>query len=142
MGSRVITGATGANVQFAIYDTASGNPDNPLVNTASLSAATSNQNITDTSISPVLLFPGRPYWWFVNSDSTPTMQAVAVSVPSLASMIGVSSINSLFTTTNATSVHRQYVLTYGTWPNLSAASFTLPGNTRNAAPGLLISAFS
>jgi hypothetical protein len=141
LGGRVASGLTGANVAFAVYDSVNVSPNNPLGSTASLSAATSNQNISDTAIASFLLLPGRLYWWFVNSDSAITMQSINAQASPMSSLCGASNINSLFQGSSTTAIHRQYALGFGTWTNLSAASFTIVNAARNAAPALLISAF-
>jgi hypothetical protein len=142
LGSRVVTGVTGASVQFAVYDSLTGNPNNLIASTSGLSAGTSNQNISDTLVAPFLLFPERTYWWFVNSDSTPTMQAVSNALSSLVVLVGTPDINSLFIGANTMGNSRHYGIAYGTWPNLSAMAFGSRSNFQNAAPALLISAFS
>jgi hypothetical protein len=140
MGGRVTTVAAGSNIQFAVYDsTSEGIINNSICNTASLGGGTA-QFISDTAITPFLLLPDTLYWWAVASDAAPVMQAVMNTNSNFAHLVGAASAaasNSAIITITAYS----FAGTFGTWPNLSAASPSVVTNNRNAYPYLLISAF-
>ena len=140
MGGRVATVAAGSNVQFAVYDsTSAGIINNPIRNTASLGGGTA-QFISDTAITSFLLLPDTLYWWAVASDAGPVMQAVMNTNPNFTCLAGADSASASSSAT-ATITAYSFAGTFGTWPNLSAASPTAVTNNRNAYPFLLISAF-
>lgn len=140
MGGRVATVVAGSNVQFAVYDsTSAGIINNPIRNTASLGGGTA-QFISDTAIASFLLLPDTLYWWAVASDAGPVMQAVMNTNPNFTCLAGADSASASSSAT-ATITAYSFAGTFGTWPNLSAASPTAVTNNRNAYPFLLISAF-
>lgn len=140
MGGRVATIAAGSNVQFAVYDsTSAGIINNPIRSTASLGGGTA-QFISDTAIASFLLLPGNLYWWAVASDAGPVMQAVVNTNTNFTCLAGADSASASSSATASITAY-SFAGTFGTWPNLSAASPTAVTNNRNAYPFLLISAF-
>jgi len=124
LGVRLTTLAAGGNIQCAIYanNAATGRPTGTaLASTASITtAATGNVNAAVN----VQLTPGM-YWQATNMDNG-TATAVAFSGTSLAgaSIIGSATQANSIAAGPGTFVGLGVSQTFGTWPDLTAASFT------------------
>lgn len=129
LGARVVATAAAGNFQLAIY---ANNPvtnrptGNALGSTGSLST-TSAANVSQGSLSIPLVVPGL-YWWAVNVDvlanNVVTFTSLSATAPWTAPLVGAgseallqgggASLQSFFTTPQ----------TFGTWPDLTGATFT------------------
>lgn len=122
LGVRINTLAAGGNVQLAIYanNPATGRPTGTaLASTASITtAAAGNFN----SAVSVQLMPGL-YWFAANCDNaTAVFESISNLSPSATYLIGSSTQNiSLQGSTGITGL--SVAQTFGTWPDLTAASF-------------------
>jgi len=123
LGLRVATLSAGGNVQVAIYanNPATGRPTGTaLVSTASMStAAVANVN----AAASVQLEPGL-YWFATNCDNgTATFAGAAASTVYVGAVIGSATQgNDLLGT--QTLLGLSVAQTFGTWPDLTSASFT------------------
>lgn len=131
LGVRIST-ANAGNVQAAIYahDPATGKPTGTaLASTASMSTASAAAVNAAVSIqlSPSL------YWWAINIDNA-TAALTSMSIISLGMSQQIGSATQANLTTGAAGLNAYYVAqTFGTWPDLTSASFT-ELNTANWAP--------
>jgi hypothetical protein len=129
LGVRIVTSENGGNLQLALYanDPATGRPTgNAVATTAGIS--TSSTGVVSASIAGgnVTLEPGL-YWAAYNVDSTASGN-VAIQVPSpenhpTASLIGTATQANLGASATDDLVSLHVVQAYGTWPDLTSATF-------------------
>jgi hypothetical protein len=131
LGFRISTGSAGGNVQAAIYanNPATGRPiGNPLASTASMSTTSTGSVNATVSIQ---LQPGL-YWWASNCDNgTAVFVSASGAFSPLSFMIG-NSAQAVDLTAVAGFVGTSVTQTFGTWPDLTSASFS--DFTSNSAP--------
>lgn len=126
---RVVVDSAGTNVQFAIY---SANPTtlkptgNPLSSTASLLlTGTAGTNPSVAYSNAVDMKAGNLYWFACNIDSnTPTFATACGGFSMLPALIGSSTQTNNFAGAGVTWTGYSTAQTFGTWPDLTAASFT------------------
>lgn len=142
---RVVTAASGGNVQFAIYanNAATGRPTgSPLISTGSASTTTATSVPIPASFSATpTLTPGL-YWFGVNADATAGGVAVMTTLVNTAtigaSFIGSATVSNLVTATGAVTLSLTTPLTFGTWGDLTSATFTEVNTLKSAVPILLV----
>jgi hypothetical protein len=123
LGLRISTGSAGGNIQAAIYanNATTGRPTgSALASTASMS--TTSTGSVNSAVS-VQVDPGL-YWFATNNDNG-VVVGVALDVTgiNIAALIGTATQgNGLIA--NGTLVGLSVSQTFGTWPDLTAASFT------------------
>ncbi|QIG69036.1 hypothetical protein EVB78_002 [Rhizobium phage RHph_N1_15] len=124
---RVATAAAAGNVQVAIYAAdANGDPTGAaLAKTGNLSTATASSDVSLPLAAPVALKAGL-YFMAVNADnSTAQLQTVGQSNNNMACLIGVSALADLSPGGNNNSEAPLSIdQTFGTWPDLTGATFT------------------
>lgn len=127
LATRISTVSAGGNIQVAVYanNPATGRPTgNALCATGNLSTAAVAAVAANLVGGNTVLEAGI-YWFFVNSDnSVAACQAYAGASVLAGYLIGSSTLNNI--TTGGTSVTLALTLsqTFGTWPDVTAASFT------------------
>jgi hypothetical protein len=136
LGARVTTVAASSNFQLAIYAAnASGNPTGtPLGSTASLSGATAT-TVESADLTPFTLYPGQLYFGALNRDSTAlAFQTISDSGFAPAGLIGASTLAGLSTSGTAISPNLHTLAqTFGTWPDVTSATFGSLSNSFRAA---------
>jgi hypothetical protein len=130
LGLRVITASAGGNVQAAIYanDPATNRPTgNPLASTASMSTA-SAASVSATA--SVTLSPGL-YWFATNCDNaTAAFTGATTTVAQGSWLIGSATQANCLGNGSGTLSGLSFTQAFGTWPDLTAGSFTeLTGST-------------
>lgn len=126
LGARVTTASAGGNFQLAIYanNPATGRPTGAaLVSTGNIStasAATASANVT----AEATLAPGI-YWMAVNQDNAAAAyQTLANTVPYTTALIGSTTLANVSSAAASVLMVLSVAQAFGTWPDLSAASFT------------------
>jgi hypothetical protein len=124
MHARVLTALAGSLFQMAIYGMdANGDPTGtPIGATASMSSAAS-ANVFDTLATPFNLAANTPYFWAVNVSAGTSVTFLALAAGNTypwticgpSSMTGVTGTNMCF--------HYTTAQTFGTWPDLTGATF-------------------
>jgi hypothetical protein len=137
LGARVNLGQAGASLQLAIYasDAATHLPTgNPLAVTPSISIASAGAVSGDINGANVTLSPGL-YWSASNIDnSTPTLMSCVQSFNYHAVLIGSTTLANMLGSTASGGCVLQVAQSFGTWPDLTGASFTeAPTTAHNAA---------
>jgi hypothetical protein len=133
LGARVTTASAGGNCIFAIYasDPTTLLPTGlPLGQSAANVSTGTLANVASTLTANVSLQPGL-YWFAAQVDnSTATLQGIAAAFACTAVLVGgaQAQISSGAATTLS---YLQYVSTYGTWPDVTAASITYGVNPMN-----------
>lgn len=124
LGVRISTGSAG-NVQAAIYanNAATGRPTgNPLASTASMATTSSATNV-NAAVS-VQLTQGL-YWFATNIDNTgATLISPGTTAPFVSTVIGSATQSSGLSSGGSVTVGLSTPSTFGTWPDLTAATFT------------------
>lgn len=133
LGARLNAAQASSNIQLAIYGN---NPaineatGNALASTASIPTTTGAQWVSAALGANVAIKPGLAYWLASNSDNASTTFAlVGVLISPLTSLMGRPALSELGGNTfgqNSLSIAQ----TFGTWPDLTAAAFTV-GNGNN-----------
>lgn len=135
LGGRLATGSAGGNCQLAIYanNAATARPTgNPLAVTGSISVTTTGAISADITGADVTLQPGL-YWSAVIVD---TLGASAVFVGS-APATGLGSIMvgnptlAIAISGNVGGANLLVTHTFGTWPDITGATFTYSASTVN-----------
>ena len=115
----ITTLSAGGNTQVALYNNnpATGQPGTLVASTASMSTAATGavSSALNASVSQ------GEYWWCQQSDNTTVRYTVYSASLARAFMNGVTSVASI---TGNTYAGLSTPSTFGTWPNLSAATFT------------------
>lgn len=128
LGIRVTTLSAGGNVQAAIYanNPTTGRPTgNALASTASMS--TTSTGLVNSAVS-VQLEPGL-YWWATNSDNGTSVLQSVVSAGMLMGMKIGSATQGNALGSGASITGLAVSQTFGTWPDLTAGSFSEQVNT-------------
>lgn len=138
LGARVATLAAGGNFQLAIYasDAATFKPTgNALAATGDISTAATGAVSADITGSNVQLTPGL-YWMAVCVDATAggvaVFQTFATSSPALGYLIGSTTHANLIGANGSVALHYSVSMTYGTWPDMTSATFTETVNSTAA----------
>jgi hypothetical protein len=130
LGTRVGTGAASQNAQFAVY------ANNPATNRPTGNALSSTPNVSVASgatfvsgaLSASVTLEGNSgiaAWLATNcSSSTPTFHAAPATNPWFGQFVGSTSTANLFTSSSATITGLSTAQTFGTWPDVTLASFT------------------
>lgn len=137
LACRTTTLSSGGRIQLAIYahDETTGKPTGlPLAQTGSISTTTTGV----TSMAPVggnvRLEPGL-YWWAINSDnSVAVMQAYIVGAAIMSYMVGGTLSEVSSAATSSTIVYSVASQTFGTWGDLTGATFTKISTANYSAP--------
>lgn len=123
LGLRVGTLSAGGNVQAAVYanNAATGRPTgSALVSTASMSTASTGSVNAAVSLQ---IEPGL-YWWASNCDNgTAVFESLSTTAPSLSAMIGSATQGNALPSPRG-SLALSVAQAFGTWPDLTSASFT------------------
>lgn len=142
LAARVVNTSAGASIQLAIYASAGNGLGSLLTNSASLSAGAAT-TVSDETVSTALLLPGRLYWWAVNTNGTPALQALATGFTVAGDIIGAPSLTFLSNTSTAFGAVRQYNVAFETWPaDLSSTPPLYQTANRFSLPMFHISGFS
>lgn len=124
LGLRVTTLSAGGNVQAAIYagNPATGRPTgNAIISTTSMSTASA---ASVNAAASVQLEPGL-YWFATNCDNgTAAFDALTSTSPYVGYLIGSATQANVLNASGGGMVGVAVAQTFGTWPNLTAASFT------------------
>jgi multisubunit Na+/H+ antiporter MnhE subunit len=133
LGARVTTASASGNFQLAIYahDPAAVAPTGAaLCSTASLS--TTSATALSGAVTSVTLQPGT-YWMAVNQDNSTAAYQTLAAAATQAGYIAGSTTLATVSSANATATYALSVAqTYGTWPDLTSASFTEVSGATNA----------
>lgn len=126
LGARATTAESAKSFQLAIYaaDPSTKLPTgNPLGATNSMSAGTTGVMTSPISGTAITLNPGL-YWMALNTDSTTAVfQAFGSSSTFIAALLGGTAAQ--VASGNSSSVaYLAFAQTFGTWPDLSAQTFT------------------
>lgn len=127
VASRITTLAAGGNYQMAIYADGWGKPTgNALVTTASVSTASAATNTTAWSssiqVGPGGTGSGQLGWMCINADNTTLRWLSQAGGTFLPAMVGASNAAGVTLTNNNNGV-LSVAQTFGTWPDLTSASF-------------------
>jgi hypothetical protein len=139
LGGRVVANAAG-NVQFAIYraNLATGRPTGtPAASTASMSTAAAGTISSAASAQ----FEQGLYWFCANTDTAALTFTTQMSGTSgiMGQIIGSAAQGSVFGSGSGSLTGVSLAQTFGTWPNVTASSFTeLSGNNAIAGVEFLI----
>jgi hypothetical protein len=124
--TRIGTTSAGGNIQLAVYasDASARYPTGPALGSSGSLSTASAATVSGTFAAPISLTPGL-YWVGINADNS-TAQTITLSntPPDMMSLIGATNVANVFTSTTSTSLELRYSQTFGTWPDLTAASFT------------------
>lgn len=124
LGVRCNTGHAGGNIQAAIYTASAGTKlpiGEELVATASMAA--DNAGVLSASAS-LILAPGL-YWAATNCDNTTNVfDSVGASAGEIPELIGTATQSSLIGGSGSSMSGLSTAASFGTWPDLTAASFT------------------
>lgn len=138
IGARIATLAVAGNIQFALYanNPATGRPTgNALAVTGSISTTSSGLITADITGADVVFEPGL-YWMAVNADATAgatcIMQTYANTAGWMSWLIGSATHANINTGNTASRLGLLVSHTFGTWPDLTAGSFTESTNTADA----------
>jgi hypothetical protein len=141
LGARVTTASAGGNCIFAIYasDPTTLLPTGlPLGQSAANVSTGTTANVASELTANVSLQPGL-YWLASQVDnSTATLQGITAASVYAAALVGgtQAQISSGGSTTLS---YLQYVSTYGTWPDVTAAAITYGVNPMNVLQFLVAS---
>lgn len=124
LGARVGTVSAASNFQLAVYgnNAITGRPTGAaLCSTANLSAA--SLAAVSGTVTNVLLPPGT-YWMAINQDnSTAAYTTVSGAEAQTAYLIGSTTLANIISTAATTALLVTVTQTFGTWPDLTSASF-------------------
>lgn len=129
------TAAASASFQLAFYGSANGlHTGTPIFSTSSLSAGTTG-NISTALASATTFQPGVIYWQAINADGTPTFLSVAANNAYHCSILGSSNLAQVMGTTGTT-FHSRVITSqpFGTWPDLTGVSSTIPTSNQRRVP--------
>lgn len=137
LGCRIQTAASGGNLALAIYasDATTQYPTGtPVASTGSISTTSSGPVSADITGADVQLTPGL-YWMAVSVDATAssvvTTTAQSNSFTWMTFLLGSTVLSRLSSGgSGSVSMHLETAMTFGTWPNLTAASFTEIANSQ------------
>lgn len=127
LGVLVTTAQAAGNVQVAIYaDGGAAKPTgNALAVTASMTTAVVTGVQADITGANVALAPGL-YWMAVNQDnSSSAFSTVGAALHHFSYLVGGSTLNDLFGAATSYAMRLTLAQTFGTWPDVTASSFTL-----------------
>jgi hypothetical protein len=134
LASRVATADASGSVQFAVYatDPTTKMPTGvPLGSTGSIST-TPVGPITGALGASLTLEPGM-YWFAMNTNSaTVVFQVINISSNNLGVLLGGTAAQ-VSSATTGSMAHLAIAQTFGTWPDLTAASFTIGNSGTYAA---------
>jgi hypothetical protein len=133
LGCRVATAQAAKNIQLAIYAsnaTTCRPTGSALSSTASITLA-SVANVSAALGANVQLTAGSVYWLASNVDSTTAVMAsISLAGHFIPGLMGSTTINDLWSGGQAATIMGvSTAQTFGTWPDLTAASFTVLANS-------------
>jgi hypothetical protein len=140
LSARVTTGVASSLVQLMIYET-TGNSPQPTncvgATAATLSGATAA--VIEGAVTSFTLTAGRVYWMGSNASTNGVVYAslVATSTSTMA-LIGASSAANAFVSATGTTVAYTTPITFGTTPNLAAATLTPSAGARSTLVGFTV----
>jgi len=132
LGARVNSNVAASNMQLALYATnyTTGRPTgNALANTASISGAV----VGLVSANPVggnFTLSAGIYWMAVNADTAGVIYQVAQPTTAI-NLIGEATQSSISSATTVVAYALEVSQTFGTWPDLTNASFTVRTGSSN-----------
>lgn len=133
LGVRVTTASASGNFQLAIYanNATTGRPTGTaLCSTASLS--TTSVGAVSGAVTQVTLAPGT-YWMAVNQDNAAAgYQTLAATASFYGMAIGSATLANITSGAASNNIALAVTQTFGTWPDLTAGSFTETMTTANA----------
>ena len=140
LSARVTTGVASSLVQLMIYET-TGNSPQPTncvgATAATLSGATATT--IEGPVTPFTLTAGRVYWAVSNANTNGVVYAsLAATSTSTMAIIGASSAASAFVSATGTTVAYTTPITFGTTPNLAAATLTPSAGARSTLVGFTV----
>lgn len=138
---RVTTAAAASTFQLAIYGSANGiHTGTPIWSTTGTGLSGGTVGLVTATLSGTL--QAGIYWFAINSDGTPTFLSVAANNAYQSSLVGSSSASEVLTATGTTFHCRVVSQTYGTWPDLTGVTSTIPTSNQRRVPAfaLLVSA--
>lgn len=137
LGGRITTGVAANNIQCAVY---ANNPatcrptSTPLGNTGNIDATSAAMVSAAITQGSGVLRAGQLYWAAVNtSSSTIQMLGSASATGIIGNLVGSATIGNLAGGSANLSMILTSAQAFGTWPDVSAASFTETGNSAAAA---------
>jgi hypothetical protein len=126
LAARVTTLSGGGNFQLAIYghNAATGRPTSTaLCSTGNISTAATG-TIGAAVTANRLLQPGL-YWMAINQDnSTAVYQTLTAGVAQMTALIGSATLGNIASGAGTASLGLSVSQAFGTWPDLTSASFT------------------
>ncbi len=130
---RVSTAVAGSLFELAVYGSEDNLPTgNPLATTTSQSGATVSN--VQAAVTPFTLQPNVVYWAAVNSDSALTFFSTGGGSTYAASLVGGE--GSPWSSAGVNFVCRVVNQTFGTWPDLTGVSTTIPPSNQRRVPVL------
>lgn len=130
LGARINTTSAGGNLQVAIYgdNPATHRPTGfPLVSSASLSTATAGPVSTTQTTSGAtinVLLTTQRLWWCSNFDNITATANGFTSTPAMSALMGGTATQSNLQNTSNLMSGVTVPQTFGTWPDLTSATFT------------------
>lgn len=136
LGARISTASAGGNVQLAVYANAAstGQPTGtPLGATASMST-TGTGVISGAPTGGNFTLPAGVYWACVNADnSVVAIESGTNSLTYVTALIGSATQTNIASAGNLSGYWLTVNQTYGTWPDLTSAAFTINAASSIAA---------
>lgn len=133
LGARMNTNAAGQNVQFAIYasNPATKRPTGAALGaTANVSTAGSAGPLSAALTANVTLTPGLYFLAINSSSSTPVFTVIATADSTIAGLLGSTSLSALMGGSSAAlMLYSLTAKTFGTWPDVTAETFSETSTT-------------
>jgi hypothetical protein len=139
LGARINTAAAGGNAQYAIYghNSGTGRPTgSALATTANIGTATSGNASATIAGGSITLEPGI-YWFGVNIDAAAGTGGVVFQTQNnatslMTTLVGSPSENTAASGATSTSLCLTVSQAFGTWPDLTSATFSESTGTGSA----------
>lgn len=137
LGGRVTTGVAANNIQLAVYgnNPATMRPTgNPLGATGNIDASAAAMVSASIGATPGTLNAGQIYWGAVNTSSS-TIQMMGPTTGSglIGNLLGSATLGNLSGGSANLSMILTAAQTFGSWPDVTATSFTETGNSAACA---------
>lgn len=137
LGARITTLAAGGNIQLGVYG-ARAIDNQPtgqaIMRTANIATdaagavASAVLNVAGSAGAPGIAIDRGLYWFGVNADAsaggTAIMQVSAAAAAAFAALVGSATQSDISSAAAVASLYRKISATFGTWPDLTSATFT------------------
>ena len=142
LAAKITTLSGGGNIQLAIYaaDPSTRYPTgNALAATGNISTGATGVVSGDISGADVRLTAGF-YWIAINSDNAVVvLNSISQVIAGITMYIGTATLGNLSGASNSAAMSFTFAQTYGTWPDLTAASLTEAAATNEPLIGFKVS---